>query len=70
MTAYALGFVAACFVGMFVAGIVSDWLNRRAARTSEPTYTTTPDADTQAARADVAKARRVEAERRVRGEVA
>jgi len=67
MTAYALVFVAACFVGMFVAGIVSDWLNRRAARTAEPTYTTTPDADTQLARADVAKARRVEAERNMRG---
>ena len=67
MTAYALGFVAACFVGMFVAGLISDWLNRRAARTTEPTYAGAPDADTQAARADVAKARRVEAERRVRG---
>ena len=67
MTAYALGFVAACFVGMFVAGTISDWLNRRAARTAEPTYATTPDADTQQARADVAKARRVEAERRARG---
>jgi len=58
MSTYALGFVAACFVGMFVAGTISDWLNRRAARTAEPTYTTTPDADTQLARADVAKARR------------
>ena len=67
MTAYALGFLAACFVGMFVAGIISDWLNRRVARTAEPTYTTTPDADTQLARADVAKARRVEAERNMRG---
>jgi len=70
MTAYALGFVAACFVGMFVAGTISDWLNRRAARTAEPAYTTAPDADTQLARADVAKARRVEAEARVRGEAA
>jgi len=56
--------VVAALLALWAAGLVE--MSRRA----DVTYTTTPDADTQQARADVAKARRVEAERRVRGEVA
>ena len=56
--------VVAALLALWAAGLVE--MSRRA----DVTYTGTPDADTQLARADVAKTRRVEAERRVRGEVA
>ena len=48
------------FVALWAAGEVE--LGK-----TEREFTTAPDADTQDARADVAKARRVEAERRARG---
>ena len=56
--------VVAALLALWAAGLVE--MTRRA----DVTYTGTPDADTQLARADEAKARRVQAERALRGEVA
>ena len=52
--------IVVAFIALWAAGEVE------LAKT-EREFTTAPDADTQAARAGEAKARRVEAERRVRG---
>jgi len=57
-------FILGCFLTLFVIGCV---LERTVPHAGANLFTTTPDADEQRDRADVAKARRVEAERRMGG---
>ena len=60
----AFAFVLVCFLALFVIGCI---LERTVPSAGANLFTTTPDADEQRDRADIAKARRVEAERRMGG---